>query len=111
MNKRNRVVAGVLILSGVAGTGLASTNVRVQNDLSITVTAKVTIEEAEKTALAKVPGTLDDKWGLENDNGEIVTYVFFIKDKAGKFFGVHIDVSKGTVILVEDYEALSKAEG
>jgi uncharacterized membrane protein YkoI len=103
MKKNALVTLGLVFLLATAGFGYATTDIDLISSVSST-TEKVTIDEARKTALKKVPGTVDDEFWLEDDDEKITTFVFVIINKEGKKFGVHIDANLGTVTTVEEYE-------
>jgi uncharacterized membrane protein YkoI len=68
--------------------------------------AKIAQADAEKAALAKVPGTLVQTT-LENENGYLV-YSVTIKDAQGALNDVKVDAGTGSVLTVE---ASDGAEG
>lgn len=93
------MITGVLALAGIGfgmNSGASSVAVRDGN-------SKITVEQARKIALKRVEGTVEDEYTLEDDEGEIDTYVFMIKNKAGKTFEVQIEAAKGEVVSVEEY--------
>jgi len=61
--------------------------------------AKISQADAEKAALAKVPGTVV-KTSIDNENGYLV-YSVIVKDAAGKMSDVKIDAGTGSVLIVE----------
>ncbi|BAL80272.1 PepSY domain-containing protein [Caldisericum exile] len=61
--------------------------------------AKISQSDAEKAALAKVPGTVI-KTTLDNENGYLV-YAVEVKDAQGKVFDVKVDAGNGTVLATE----------
>lgn len=61
--------------------------------------AKISQSDAEKAALAKVPGTVI-KTSLDNENGYLV-YSVEVKDAQGKVFDVKVDAGNGTVLISE----------
>ena len=103
MKKNALVTLGLVFLFAVSSFGYAPNGIALTSSVSAT-TEKVTIDEARKTALKKVPGTVDDEFWLEDDDEKITTFVFVIKNKEGKKFGVHVDANLGTVTTVEEYE-------
>lgn len=62
----------------------------------------ITIEEARKIALKRVPGEIEDEYSIEDDEGKTTDYIFYIKDKKGKTWEVQIDAAKGTVVSAEE---------
>lgn len=61
--------------------------------------AKITAADAEKAALAQVPGTVV-KTTLDNENGNLV-YSVEIKESSGSVKDVKIDAGNGSVLIVE----------
>lgn len=66
--------------------------------------AKITLEEARKIALKKVEGTVEDEFSIEDDEGKVTDYIFYIKDKKGKTWEVQIGAEKGEVVSAEMLE-------
>lgn len=62
--------------------------------------AKITSDEAVKSALNKVSGTLSGKPILENENGNLV-YSVPIKIQSGELNYVKVDAGNGNVIYIE----------
>lgn len=61
--------------------------------------AKISLEEARQTALARVPGTVIES-ELDKEKGKVV-YEFEIRDKDKKTFDVLVDAVTGEIIGVE----------
>lgn len=61
--------------------------------------AKIAQADAEKAALAKLPGTVV-KTGLENENGYLV-YSVTIKDAQGALSEVKVDAGTGSVLTMQ----------
>jgi uncharacterized membrane protein YkoI len=70
--------------------------------------AEISQADAEKAALAEVPGTVVVKTSLDNENGYLV-YSVEIKDAQGKVSDVKIDAGSGTVLIVEASDALEES--
>ncbi|MDH3493284.1 MAG: PepSY domain-containing protein [Acidobacteriota bacterium] len=102
MKKNALVVSGLVTLLALAGIGFG---------MSLTPSGaafadngeKVTAEQAKAIAVKRVPGTVQDEYTFEDDEGEIETYVFIIKNKDDKVFEVQIAAEDGEVISVEEY--------
>jgi uncharacterized membrane protein YkoI len=62
--------------------------------------ATISMEEARRTALEKVPGTVIES-ELEKENGRLV-YEFEIRDKDNKTYDVQVDAKTGEVVSVEE---------
>ena len=69
-----------------------------------TKSTKITLEAARKLALKRVEGTVDDEFPVEDVNGKVVEYIFYIKTKDKKFWSVQIDAEKGEILSVEEQE-------
>lgn len=65
---------------------------------------KITLDEARKIALKKVEGTVEDEFSLEDDEGKVTDFIFYIKDKKGKTWEVQIGAEKGEVVSAEMLE-------
>jgi len=61
--------------------------------------AKIFLEEARQTALARVPGTVTES-ELDKEKGKVV-YEFEIRDKDNKTFDVLVDATTGEIVGVE----------
>lgn len=62
--------------------------------------AGISPEQARRTALARVPGTVIES-ELDMENGKVV-YEFEIRDKDGKSFDVLVDAKTGEIVAVEN---------
>jgi uncharacterized membrane protein YkoI len=62
--------------------------------------AKITIEQARKTALERVAGTITEE-EIEKEHGVIV-YSIEIQNAEGKTFDVEVDVKTGEIVRVEE---------
>lgn len=67
--------------------------------------AAISLEEARKVALKRVPGTVEDEFALEDDDGNAVSFVFVIKDSKEKTWEVQIGAAKGDIESVEEQES------
>ena len=61
--------------------------------------AKISLEEARRIALARVPGTVIES-ELDKEKGKVV-YEFEIRDKDNKSFDVLVDAKTGEIVGVE----------
>ncbi|MGI8670085.1 MAG: PepSY domain-containing protein [Aridibacter sp.] len=102
MKKNVLVACGLLIL--LVSTGVVfGNNVSVKsNNLNIIKQAKITIEQARKIALKKVDGKIEDEYTIENEDETVISFVFVIKNKAGKSFEVQVDADDGEIISAEE---------
>ncbi len=60
---------------------------------------KITVEQARKTALERVSGTIIEE-EIEKENGKIV-YSIEVKEANGKVFDVEVDAETGVIVKVE----------
>jgi len=61
---------------------------------------KISAEQARKTALERIPGTIVEE-EVEKENGRIV-YSIEIRDKDKKVFDVEVDAENGAIVNVEE---------
>lgn len=87
------LIAAVVLSTTVFASGTESSG-----------SAKITLEQARKIALKKVEGTVEDEFSIEDDEGNVTDYIFYIKDKNGKTWEVQIEAEKGAVISAEMQE-------
>lgn len=103
--KKFALVFIALVISLVFVGGVMAAATRSASSLTIAKAPKVTAEQARKIALKKIEGNIEEEYTLEDDEGEISTYVFIIKQKKdGKMFEVQIDAADGKVISAEEQE-------
>lgn len=103
MRKNAYVAFGLLVLLTCAGVVAGRTPVSPDGGIAaLAQTAKITLEQARKIALKKVPGTVDEEYTFEDEDGKITTYVFIIKDTKGKTYEVQIDAAGGDVLSSEE---------
>ncbi len=109
MKKNALVIFALTVLLTVTGSVVGKTVNAFENTVSVKFT-KITLEQARKIALKKVEGTVEDEYTFDDDEGEVTTYVFVIKNKAGKTFEVQIDADKGDVLSSEEITDEIEAE-
>ena len=115
-NKKNKILIPALAAAILAGGGFSMANAAAPQDKPTTQTevaeendtqnqaelakqAKITEEEATKTALEKVPGTVNEV-ELEDEDGTIV-YGFEIVSTDGTQQDVKVDAQTGKIVKVE----------
>ncbi len=81
-----------LVMIALCGFGLASK----QPDPALAKEARITMADAEKTALAKAPGKVKTK-ELEKEKDKLI-YSFDIKGKDGKMHEVNVDAITGEMV-------------
>jgi Peptidase propeptide and YPEB domain len=86
-------VAALSMLLGLAGFALPQNSKNEQ--AALRKEAKISMRQAEKTALAKEPGKIKSK-ELEKENGKII-YSFDVQTKAG-IHEVNVDAVTGEVV-------------
>ncbi len=69
--------------------------------------AKITREQAEKTALKKAKGAFEEG-ELEMENGKLV-YSFDIRNKKGTITEVQVDAKTGKIVSVEEEDAATES--
>lgn len=102
--KKNALVAFGLLISLVPTSAVLGKEVSQTTNFTVSKNAGITLEQARKKALEKVPGTVEDEYTIEDEEGTVTTYVFVIKKSDGKKFDVQIDAEKGTVLSAEEQE-------
>jgi len=105
MSSRSRIAAFALIAAAVIGTGFSAYVPSAEAARKAEKRTAVTLEEARKIALKRVPGEVQDEYTLEDDDGNVTAYVFVIKDKKKKVWEVQIGAEKGDVQSVEEQES------
>ncbi|QQS43091.1 MAG: PepSY domain-containing protein [Acidobacteriota bacterium] len=93
------VLLALALSSAVSASGTASDG-----------KAKITLEEARKIALKKVEGTVEDEFSIEDDEGNVTDYIFYIKDKKGKTWEVQIGAEKGEIVSAEMQEEVDSED-
>ena len=78
-----------------------------QNEAMLMKQAKITKAEAEKIALKKAPGTVEEG-ELEMENGKLV-YSFDIRNAKGTITEVQVDAKDGKIVSVEEETAEMEA--
>jgi uncharacterized membrane protein YkoI len=97
---RTHALTGLLVIGLVVGVSTAALSDDKEGNIADLVKdAKVTVEQAIKTATEKVPGTVVEA-ELEKKHGKTVWEVEVL-GADGKVTEVHIDAADGTVIDTE----------
>ena len=91
----------VVLLAFVAVAMVGTVSVGA-NNFAVANDTKLTVEQARKIALKKVDGKVVNEFTIEDDEDNIVSYVFVITAKTGKTFEVEVDAAKGTIVGVEE---------
>ena len=94
MNKFELVCALVLLF-GAASWATPAQNEKRDDQAALRKEAKISMQQAEKTALAKEPGTIKSK-ELEREHGKLI-YSFDIRTKSG-IHEVNVDATTGDVV-------------
>lgn len=102
MKKNALVVLGLLVSLVSAGAVVGKSISPENSSLMIAQAVKITLEQARKIALKRVDGSIEEEFTIEDEEENITTYVFIIKDKKDKSFEVQIDAENGAVLSVEE---------
>jgi uncharacterized membrane protein YkoI len=62
----------------------------------------VSMEQARKAALQRVAGEVEDEWEDEDDDGNVIGYVFQIRKEDSKLFEVKVSKETGKVTSAEE---------
>ncbi len=108
--KKNAFLVFGLLLSVFSAGAVVGKTVSTENNYATVKLDKITLEQARKFALKKVDGTVEDEYTIEDENENITTYVFVIKDKKGKTFEVQIDATNGDVLSSDEVSTDSDEE-
>lgn len=99
-----RTAALTLAFVAAIGTGFW---IQVSPASASSISAKrvsVSMDEARKIALKRVPGEVQDEFTIEDDDGNLTAFMFVIKDSKKKVWEVQIGAEKGDVQSVEQQE-------
>ncbi len=110
MNTLTKLTFSLAILVGivvVTSTTTLAQEKEEKTNAKLEKQAKITLEAAKATALAKVPGTVEDG-ELEKEHGKLV-YSFDIRNEKGTISEVWIDAKTGKLIKVEEENAAAEA--
>ena len=100
------ILFSAILVGGLTTFANAQTNAQRDDGEDEEVTSKdrekikITIEQARKTALERVSGTIVEE-EIEKENGRIV-YSIEVKDANGKVFDVEVDAETGAIAKVEE---------
>lgn len=101
--KKNALVVLGLLVSLVSAGAVVGKSISPENSSPMIAQAvKITLEQARKIALKRVDGSIEEEFTIEDEEENITTYVFIIKDKKDKSFEVQIDAENGAVLSVEE---------
>ncbi len=100
--KKNALAAFGLLISLVSAGVVFGNNVSTTGNVNVIKQAKITLEQARKIALKKVEGKIEDEYTIENEDEVVISYVFVIKNKAGKTFEVQVDADDGEILSSEE---------
>lgn len=102
MKKIALVTLVFVVLLAFVAVAMAGTVSIETNNFAAANQEKLTVEQARKIALKRVEGKIVNEFTIEDDEDNIVSYVFVIIDKNGKTFEVEVEAEKGTVVGVEE---------
>lgn len=95
-----RIFASIVCLS-IFLMAFAPVSSAVAFDLLPSDDTKIPIEKAREIALKRVPGTVEEEFAIEDEDGKVTDYIFYIKDKKDKTWEVQIGADKGEVVNAE----------
>lgn len=101
MRKNALVVLGILT-SLVSAGGVFGKNISAVSNSAVIKQEKITVEQARKIALKKVEGTVEDEYTIEDEDENVTTYVFVIKNNKGKSFEVQVDANNGNILSSDE---------
>jgi uncharacterized membrane protein YkoI len=115
MNAMRKIAASIVVLVGVMAVSVPAWSGRdgkqemdeTKEAVELSKTAKVTIEQAVKTATEKLPGKVIEA-ELEKKHGKGVWEVEIV-GADGKVTEVHVDADTGAVIDMEEKSAQKKS--
>jgi Peptidase propeptide and YPEB domain len=97
--KSKKFICSALIITALLGG--VYTRSMAADDAKLLAKAKVTKEEAQKTALEKVPGGTIKEGELEEENGKLIWSFDVAKEGTKNITEVNIDAMTGAVIAVD----------
>jgi hypothetical protein len=97
--KSKKFICSALIITALLG--VAYTRTMAADDAKLLAKAKVTKEQAQKTALEKVPGGTIKEGELEEENGKLIWSFDIAKEGTKNITEVNIDAITGAVIAVD----------
>ena len=103
--KQVAIVCTLLLMFGTAAWASPAQKEKQDDQAALRKEAKISMQQAEKTALVTEPGTIKSK-ELERENGKLI-YSFDIRTKSG-IREVNVDAISGNV--VEDWVETKAAE-
>ncbi len=90
-----------LILAIFAGFGLSISVAAEESQAALKAQAKITQEEATKTALAKVPDGKIESVEIENENGFLIWSFDISMPKSTSITEVQVDAKSGQIISIQ----------
>ncbi len=100
--KKNALIIFGLLISLVSVSVVPGKVISKMENFNISRTAGITVEQARKIALQRVEGTVQDQYTIEDEDENITTYVFVIKNKQGNTVEVQVDANNGNVLSVDE---------
>ncbi|EEF61983.1 PepSY domain-containing protein [Pedosphaera parvula] len=97
--KSKQIICSTLIITALLGTGL--NRALAADDAKLLAKAKITKEQAEKTALEKVPGGTIKEGELEEEKGKLIWSFDISKEGTKNITEVNVDAMTGAVIAVD----------
>ncbi len=108
--KRNALII-LGILASLVSTGIVfGKDISIVNKSVVIKQTKITVDEARKIALKKIDGKVEDEYTIEDEDENVTTFVFVIKNNKGKTFEVQVDANNGNVLNVDELSSDSDEE-
>ena len=107
--KLNQII-GLLAVAGVMACGLIGCATEQKNEAKLHAEAKVSRADAEKAALAKVPGGTIKEGELEKEKGKLIWSFDISTPGSTDIKEVQVDAIAGAVVSVETETASAEAK-
>lgn len=95
---RKYYMASVTALALISGLGSSALWAAEESEAALKAEAKITLEAATQTALAKVPGGTIKSSEMERENGKLIWSFDISKPKTRNITEVQVDAKTGTVV-------------
>lgn len=107
--KLNQIL-GLLALTGITVCGLMGCATEEKKEAKLQAEAKISRADAEKTALAKVPGGTIKEGELEKEKGKLIWSFDITTRGSSDIKEVQVDAITGQVLSVETETAAAEAK-
>ncbi len=107
---KTRVIQFTLSLALVAGLGLSVAVAAEESQAALKAQAKITQEEAAKTALAKVPNGKIKAAELEKEHGKLIWSFDIAMPKSTNITEVQVDAKTGKIVSTQVETPIDQAK-